>query len=421
MSKLGSIYLRHSISAFAMLPLLVAGRATAQSPEFAIYTFAGAPDCGNLAAAAMISDSAGNLFGTTFDGGVNVKGCVFELSRSGNVWKETVLYSFSGADGYYPGAGLVFDKLGNLYGTTVRGGLYDAGVVFELSPSAGGSWTETVLHSFGSGVDGSAPESTLVFDKSGNLYGTTSSSGGNRRGGVVFELSPGQGGWTETILYSFPTSLSGPDGSVPAGGVVIDRKGRIYGNTTYGGAGGSGAVFELVPSGGGRYKESLIHSFDITDGLNPGSGLAMDSKGNLYGTTTFGGNVSVCQYVGCGTVFELAADTQGNWTESVLLALSFGDGGDTVGPVALDRRGNVYAVARTGGANGQGSVIELTPGGNGSWAETILHSFHYTFPYGDDGQFPYAGVTVSRGKVFGTTSSGGAYDNGIVFEMNPAN
>jgi uncharacterized repeat protein (TIGR03803 family) len=202
--------------------------------------------------------------------------------------------------------------------------------------------------------------------------------------------------------------------------VVIDRKGKLYGNTVEGGANGYGAVFELVPTAG-RYKERVIYSFNITDGLNPGSGLAMDAKGNLYGTTTFGGDTGVCPVVGCGTVFKMASDAQGNWAESVVLALTVSDGADTVGPVALDGRGNVYATARTGGAHNQGSVIELTPSGNGTWTETLLHSFDYTYPHGYDGAAPYAGVTVSRGKVFGTTSSGGAYDNGIVFEMNPAN
>src|SRR6202011_165110 len=144
---------------------------------------------------------------------------------------------------------------------------------------------------------------------------------GQRKGGTVFKLTPGQSGWTETILYSFPGSTGGPDGFSPSGGVVIDRKGKLYGNTVEGGANGYGAVFELVPAAGGRYKERVIYSFNITDGLNPGSGLAMDAKGNLFGTTTFGGNVSVCPYVGCGTVFEMTADAHGNWAESVLLAL----------------------------------------------------------------------------------------------------
>jgi uncharacterized repeat protein (TIGR03803 family) len=404
----------------ALLFFLLSASAVAQSPNPAIYAFAGHPDCGNLSDAPLVADASGNLYGTTSLGGLNRDGCVFELSRSGrgDGWQETVLYSFGGGlDGWAPYAGLVLDKLGNLYGTTAAGGTYNGGVVFELSPSTGGGWTETVLHSFGNGIDGYLPQSALAFDKSGNLYGTTTACLGQRKGGTVFKLSPGQSGWTETVLYSFPTS--GADASIPAGGVVIDRKGRLFGNTVFGGANGYGAVFELVPTAGGRYKESVIFSFNVYDGFSASSTPVRGPGGNLYGTTVAGGDLVACPLVGCGTVFEMAEDAQGNWTESVLLAMSGSDGASTLGPVSFDRGGNLYAVGQFGGVNGGGSVFELTPSGNGAWTETVLHLFDYTQRY--DGLSPYAGVTVSGGKVFGTTSSGGAYDNGIVFEMNPAN
>jgi uncharacterized repeat protein (TIGR03803 family) len=221
----------------------------------------------------------------------------------------------------------------------------------------------------------------------------------------------------ETILYSF--SAFPPDGSTPAGGVVIDRKGRLFGTTVFGGANAYGAVYELVPAAGGLYKESVIFSFNLHDGFGPSTALVRGPGGNLYGTTEAGGDLVACQLGGCGTVFEIAEDAQGNWTESVLLALGFVDGASTRGPVAFDEAGNLYAAAQ-GGALGGGSVFELTPGGNGAWTETVLHLFGYPNLQGYDGEVPVAGVTVSGGKVFGTTFVGGAYKYGIVFEMNPA-
>ncbi len=390
----------------------------AQSREHILYYFAGFPDCGNEAEASLIADAAGSLYGTTYGGGVSNNGCVFKVSRSGSGWEETVIYSFSGVDGWEPAAALVFDKLGNLFSTTRSGGAYGGGVAFELNPSATGEWTETVLHNFGNGDDGINPLSELIFDDEGNLYGTTAISGGKRKGGIVYKLSPGQDGWTETILYAFPASFSGPDGDGPAGGVVIDRDGRLYGNTSYGGAYGHGAVYELVPSSE-SYKERLIYSFDVYDGQQPSSTLVMDLNGTLYGTTSYGGNSPACSY-GCGTVFSLTRGAHGKWTENVLLSLSgSADGSTAVGPVAFDREGNLYAAAEYDGVHRRGSVFELTPASSGKWQETVLHSFDFQYRNGKDGESPYAGVIFDRGRVFGTTASGGIHDDGIVFEIMP--
>ena len=401
-------------SASAILLLFYLGAAfvttaAAKSREHVIYAFAGYPDCGNLPTARLIADADGNLYGTTLDGGADRDGCIFEVSRNTNgSWNETILHSFSGIDGNGPTAALVFDKLGNLYGTTVQGGVYGSGVAFELRPSSNGEWVETVLHNFGGANDGFAPLSELIFDKDGNLYGTTY-LGGEHRGGTVFELSPSPGGWVETILHSFYASVIGPGGNLPVGGVVMDGEGNLYGATEAGGAYAGGAVYELSPKNG-VYRQHLIHSFSGYDGAEPKSGLAMDPSGNLYGTTYSGGVSDL------GTVFKLTK-IGWKWAESVLLSLNGNDGYLAVGPVAIDDDGNVYAAAIFGGLNANGSVLKLAPTTTGPWRETILHLFDFRAPDGVDGAQPYAGVTLDRGQLFGTTSSGGIHYAGTVFRI----
>lgn len=401
------------------LSLCCAANVVAQSPGKVLYAFKASPDCGNSSDSPLIGDAAGNLYGATLLGGANNKGCIFELSRGENGWQERILHSFSGPDGNGPEGSLVFDKAGNLYGTTVEGGAYDSGTAFELSRSSDGNWTETVLHNFGSVGDGTAPECNLVFDRAGSLYGATS-SGGTRSspGGTVFKLSPGENGWTETILYSFPGSINGPDAADPVGGVVMDRAGRLYGVAGSGGAHGAGAVFELAPYEDG-YREKVIFSFYVTDGLQPSSGLAIGPAGSLYGTTAYGGTASACPIVGCGVVFALSRKADGSWSEEVLHQMNGSDGTSPIGPVAFDSKGNLYSAAQFGGINNGGSVFMLTPVQSGPWTETMLHLFDFKFPNGKDGQQPYAGVSYGHGRVFGTTASGGVHDEGIVFEIMP--
>jgi uncharacterized repeat protein (TIGR03803 family) len=214
--------------------------------------------------------------------------------------QEQLLYSFlnSSNDGHNPKGGLSFDAVGNLYGTTYGGGSTTRGTVFELSPQSDGSWAETVLYIFHSNdPDGGNPIAGVISDAAGNLYGTTSGGRSTTRG-TVFELSPQSGGgWTETVLHRFKGYPL--DGGRPAAGLVFDTTGNLYGTTFFGGGGrchingdiGCGIVFELVRKSGGRCPEKVLYSFqgNSTDGRNPYSGLIFDMAGNLYGTTQRGG------------------------------------------------------------------------------------------------------------------------------------
>jgi len=319
----------------------------------------------------LISDAAGNLYGTNSSGGTyTYYGTVFELTpTAGGGWTEQVLHSFNnnGTDGLYPSSGLIFDAAGNLYGTTSGGGDYSCngssqcGTVFELSPTEGGGWTETVLHSFGAGTDGSGPTGSLIFDGGGNLYGATY-AGGTSNVGTVFELSPnGSGGWTESVLYSF--NNNGSDGNYPYAGLVFDSAGNLYGTTYYGGTSNQGSIFKLSPNGGGGWTETVLHSFDFnfneTDGAYPTAGVIFDHAGNLYGTTDNGGT---CNY---GTAFEFSPAGGGNWTETVLHSFCNG-GADGYRPFAgliIDHAGNLYGTTSVGGSGTSaiGTVFEIAP------------------------------------------------------------
>jgi uncharacterized repeat protein (TIGR03803 family) len=268
----------------------------------------------------LIVDNAGNLYGTTVYGGnlfcTNVglpNGCgvVFKLTRKTNGWSETILHSFSGGDGAYPVGGLVFDHAGNLYGTASSGGNlncdapHGCGTVFKLTPNSDGSWSETVLYSFSGEPDGFGPNATLVFDVAGNLYGTTASGGLFQGDGIVFELKPNSDGtWTEQILHRFVKS----DGSNPAAKLTFDAAGNLYGTTTTGGPFGSGTVFKLAPNGDGNWTENVLHSFSVTDGSDPLGGVVFDSAGNLYGTTSMGGSIRDCSGR-CGLVYKLSPNS----------------------------------------------------------------------------------------------------------------
>ena len=302
---------------------------------------------GRFPSGSLIFDANGNLYGITEHGGSFGYGTVFELTpnRDGS-WKKRVLHSFRLNDGRNPGSGLIFDAAGNLYGTTVLGGAWRHGTVFELTPNGDGSWTERVLHSFNRS-DGDHPVAGLIFDAAGNLYGTTYFGGagwcGNPEGcGTVFKLTPnGDGSWTESVLHSF---RYGGDGMWPASGLIFDAAGNLYGTTTIGPSGG-GMVFELTPNGDGSWTESVLHSFDAPGDLGdkPFGGLIFDATGSLYGTTLAGGQ-GTCYGSGCGTVFKLTPNGDGSWTHSVLYTFKANgsDGNNPSGDLIFDAAGNLY-------------------------------------------------------------------------------
>jgi uncharacterized repeat protein (TIGR03803 family) len=347
-----------------------------------LHTFAGSPADGANSASSLISDPGGDLYGATYAGGATNQGAVFVWAVGG---PETVLYSFTGAaDGGGPEAGLVRDVAGNLYGTTYFGGAYGYGVVFELSP--GSPWTETVLYSFTGGTDGAFPQSTLILDSLGNLYGTTLNGGSGA--GVVFGLAPGTP-WTEVVLYAF--SGAG-DGANPGAGLVRDSSGNLWGTTEYGGSSGDGVVFKLAPSG----QETTVYSFTGGSGANPQAVLAIDSLGTLYGTTPYGGS-------GYGVVFKVSQ----SGTETILHTFTGGaDGAYPYSGVILGTANHLYGVTYFGGAFGDGTAFKMTTGG----VETVLHSFK-------SGQYPFAGLFQNASGTYGTTYYGGS-GSGVLFELH---
>ncbi len=297
--------------------------------------------------------------------------------------QETTLLSFDNRDGNEPIAGLIIDASGNLYGTTFYGGADGVGTVFKLAPTGSG-WTETVLYSFkDTGIDGQWANTRLAFDVSGNLYGTTF-FGGAFGYGTVFELSPNpNGSWTEKLLHSFDNH--GGDGTYPHSDVTVDAAGNVYGMTASGGANGDGVVFELTPTTGGAFTETLLHNFSGPDGANPYGPVTFDGSGNLYGTTASGGSSSACTD-GCGTVFELSPATGGGWTEKVLRSFDNTDGANPYGGVIF-ASGNLYGTTSQGAHGNFGAVFELTPAAGGGWREKILHNFN---PHVGDGFNPSA-------------------------------
>jgi uncharacterized repeat protein (TIGR03803 family) len=297
----------------------------------------------------------GNLYGATSEGGGACNcGLVFRLRPPPHVcnrtlcpWEETVLYEFQGgSDGANPsGSPLVFDRAGNLYGTTVYGGEADSGTVYELSPSAG-EWTETLVHIFGDGLDGSHPASSLTLDDAGDLYGTTE-NGGSFGIGTVYELSPTASGWTESILSSFQGV------GIPVAGVVFDPAGNLYGGTLL----SPGNAYELSPSSGGWSYTSLYQFNGGEDYGGVSGNLLRDASGNLYGPVMTGGTL------GQGSIFELSPGS-GGWTYENLH--NFGQGRDGTGPqgsLVRDVNGNMYGSAAYGGQYGYGIIFEISSSG----------------------------------------------------------
>jgi uncharacterized repeat protein (TIGR03803 family) len=369
----------------------------AQTPMFSVvYTFTGGAD-GWQPAAPLIADRAGNLYGTTTAGGADGFGVVFKIDPQGT---ETVLHSFTGGtDGGAPYAPLVLDSAGNLYGTTIGGGLYDAGTVYELDPAG----NETVLYSFTGGSDGLRPYAGLVRDGEGNLYGTTEEGGNFNEScpslgcGVVFKLDPTG---TETVLRAF----DGTDGIGPTGSLLASAAGEgLYGTTYAGGTQRGGTVFKLDLSG----NETVLYNFTGgTDGGVPDAGVARDAAGNLYGTTQQGGTTGgSCSSYGCGVVFQI--DPAGS--ETVLDSFNWTDGGVPTGGLVMDRAGNLYGAASGGGTYGSGVIFRLSATGK----KDVLYNFKGL----TDGSSPGVRLLPYGGYFYSTTSHGGSHGAGVVFKL----
>jgi uncharacterized repeat protein (TIGR03803 family) len=380
--------------------LIVCGTSSALAQTFTvIHSFTGGAD-GNTPLAGLTLDRAGNLYGTTIVGGQFGNGVVFRVAKKNGQWTFLPIYSFRGgtSDGRYPSAAVTIGPDGSIYGTTALGGLRDAGIIFKLQPPPGicksllCPWRETVLHSFNPSCppcDGTDPYSRLVFDQAGNLYGTTF-EGGTQGGGTVFELTPAG---TETVLYNFGPF---PDGEFPLSGVVFDSSGNLYGTTSEGGASDNGAVYRLAPSGGG-WIETILHSLSQEEGSVVQAGLVRDASGNLFGAASQTGaygygsifdlvpagsgewNFNVIYSLlpqsanqplgaltfdshenlygvgytggrdGFGEVFKLTHE-QGNWIYSYVYDFTGGrDGGNSYGDLVVDAAGNLYGTTTIGG------------------------------------------------------------------------
>ena len=402
------------IAVFAAIAvsLLLPGAPAAAQTETVLYTFDVIPH-GDKPIYGLTFDGSGNLYGTTVGGGSysDAFGTVFELTpSSGGGWTPQVLADFGISSGS-PNGGVIIDGAGNVYGVTDGGGTYQGGVVYELMPQAGGGWTQKWLHQFGQGTDGKNPAGNLIFDSAGNLYGVTE-QGGTYGQGTVFELIPQAGGlWTEKVLHNF--SNTGPDGAEPVAGVIFDSSGNLYGTTLYGGVnrtrgGYVGVVFELTPSGG-EWNEKILYSFTQSkyDAAGPWGSLIFDSAGNLYGTTTSGG-----RYFGDGTVFELSPQAGGSWTETILHSFSDAekDGYHPYCSLIFDSAGNLYGTTSQGGAYGQGSgfvggTVFELTPGSGG---NWTEKILHSFGNGSDGSEPLSGLIFdASGNLYGTAEFGG--------------
>ena len=389
-----------------------------------IHNFTGQAD-GSGPQAGVVFDRAGNMYGTTQFGGVasGCEGCgvVYKLSRAGQGWIVNPLYNFKGpaqGDGVSPTAGVIFGPDGILYGTTFRGGANNFGTVYQLRPpatackSATCPWNETVLYSFGSLPDAEYPnQGNLVFDTAGNLYGTTIYGGGfqldcdDQSCGGAYQMSRSNGGWAENVIC--PLGSCTFPGFWPMAGLTLDNAGNLYGTVTN----TSGGVFEMLPQQNGSWLSNTLYSFLSQPQFYPAGGVILDGAGNVYGTTAGGGTGQG------GTVFELVK-TGSSWNLDVLYNFSYTGDELTPGPqasLAMDAIGNLYGTTLFDGENGCGTVFELSPAG-GSWNLTTLHDFTCQA----DGGRPLSSVAIGAdGNLYGTATQGGAFNGGVVWKITP--
>jgi uncharacterized repeat protein (TIGR03803 family) len=392
-----------------VLTLVAAASAVAQAQTYSVLYSFGSGAHGADPWSGVVLDNAGNIYGTANQGGdygtqCTKLGCglVYELTPAG---KETVLHKFTNtkSDGFWPTYGTVLrDASGDIYGTTVYGGPGANGIVYELKK---GAKKETILHTFPSqSGDGAAPECGLIEDAAGNLYGTTFAGGasGQLSAGTVFKITnTGE----ESVLHSF----DGTDGFGPVAGLVEDSAGNLYGTASSGGSAGWGTVFKISAAG----VFSVLYNFQgylTEDGglASAGSPMVLDSAGNLYGVTTSGGDAVACPEFGCGVIFKL--DSAGNET---ILHIFVSTDGFAPNGVIFDAAGNLWGTTTFGGAHNQGTIFKLDPSGN---LTTV-----YSFSGGEtDGEVPFAGLTQdSAGNFYGTTSQGGKHAAGVAFKLTP--
>jgi len=369
----GTTYFGGTATAGVVYKLDTAGRQTV------LHNFTGGADGANPYAG-VVDDSAGNLYGTTSNGGAAKAGVVYKLDTAGH---ETVLYTFTGgADGGWPYAGMIRDPAGNFYGAGSGGGTAGWGVLFKLDATG----QETVLYNFTGGADGAVPYGTPTRDPAGNLYGTTT-GGGTAEAGVVYKLDTAG---NYTVLYTF---TGGADGGLPYPGVMRDSAGNLYGTTSRGGSFSAGVVYELNTGG----QETVLYNFAGGNGMAP-SGVIRDPAGNLYGTGP----------ANAGVVYKL--DTAGNYT-AMYSFMGKADGGRPYGGVIFDSAGNLYGTTFGGGTGGVGVVYKLDAAGQ----ETVL----FGFPGATGGSCPHAGVIRDpEGNLYGTTERGGAGDGGVVYKLD---
>lgn len=389
----------------------------AQAQTFTVlHQFTGGTD-GGSPASGLALDAHGNLYGAT-EGG---HGGVFKVAPHGSGWVFTSLYNFPGGyNGQNPAFGVTIALDGTLYGTTIFGGNggcepYEqgCGTVFRLQPpptfcrSVLCPWNQTILYRYAAQGTGYGPFTNITFDRSGNLYGGTEwgSTSGNcnpEACGVIYQLTPSNGGWTENVIYNF---TNGSDGNIAQSGLAVDNAGNIYGVTYNGGTIGCGTVFELSPSQSG-WIETTIHDFDYYDGCGAAPAPILDQTGNLWVTTAGGADNNT------GTLVEFT-NRNGNWAESVRHVFSVENEGVKFGFV-IDSLGNFYGTTTEGGQNGFGTAFKLTQSA-GSFTETTL----YVFTSHDDGRLPFGVVLDPSGNLFGTASAAGMYGLGTLWEIKP--
>jgi uncharacterized repeat protein (TIGR03803 family) len=390
---------------------LLASVAWAANPIKVIYGFAGSAD-GEYIDSELVTDTAGNIYGTSVSGGTFGGGTVFQLAPSASGWTHTVLYNFTGgADGGEPYKGVTLDAHGNLYGTAVTGGSGSCeggcGVVFKLTNS-GGVWTQSVIHSFTGGNDGSGPGAPVVFDTRGNLYGMTPTGGANGVG-VVYQLKPANGAWKLNVIHTFTGGADGLGGS--AGRLIFDAAGNMYGTSTVGGVNGKGTIFELTHSQGTWTLTTLYAFKDTPDGALPYGGLIFDKAGNLYGTTYYAGANDF------GTVYRLV-HANGSWNERVLYSFKGArDGSSPISTLVSDAKGNLYGTTSDGGSGCScGTIFRMSRAANGTWTETVA----YRFPGSPGAGFAYNGIVAdSAGNLYGATVHGGASNDGTIYKFTP--